>query len=529
MDLSIDEYNIDELVRIVKLDNKMPLTKIKIAKHIGQLIKQEKRGNVKKLYKMIGAHLIRHYDDSDRNKKKLDAIDDLDGIDDTKLYMDTQGELIIEKTPTIKKEYNDHIVTGDKNPNFINYIHENVFISSNMRKRKPSSVMCNKVINQKEIYSSTDFIMDLETTKKDVLSVYVTDVSIPRTWYTFDSEYGTTSFMLDDTIYKIDNGNYTPQQLVTQLNLLNDLTHMESIYTTVNEDRRKGVSGIKLTALTFSYNENTKKITITNTLDENREIKWYFKTSTCGLNKKGSKINYNLGILLGFTDISYTILPSNTPDANIVDPVTMFITKKKQYIIEGENVINTIGSTHFFISIDEFSNNKPNPAITSSKIYSDNYKLPDYYNPQTMEISFNTLNIEEIASARENNKLYDDSNLCHPLPENKNNPIHLTKNRKFTILRLKEEMDRIKYNNDELNLIQNINIPDVMATIPVTKDEMPIINWSFNEENNKKRVYFGPIRLSKMRIRLFNDKGYLVHLNGADWAFKMVVKRLYQL
>ena len=185
-------------------------------------------------------------------------------------------------------------------------------------------------------------------------------------------------------------------------------------------------------------------------MNENREIKWYFKTSTCGLNKKGSKINYNLGILLGFTDISYTILPSNTPDANIVDPVTMFITKKKQYIIEGENVINTIGSTHFFISIDEFSNNKPNPAITSSKIYSDNYKLPDYYNPQTMEISFNTLNIEEIASARENNKLYDDSNLCHPLPENKNNPIHLTKNRKFTILRLKEEMDRIKYNNDEL-------------------------------------------------------------------------------
>ena len=294
MDLSIDEYNIDELVRIVKLDNKMPLTKIKIAKHIGQLIKQEKRGDVKKLYKTIGAHLIRHYDDSDRNKKKLDAIDDLDGIDDTKLYMDTQGELIIEKTPTIKKEYNDHIVTGDKNPNFINYIHENVFISSNMRKRKPSSVMCNKVINQKEIYSSTDFIMDLETTKKDVLSVYVTDVSIPRTWYTFDSEYGTTSFMLDDTIYKIDNGNYTPQQLVTQLNLLNDLTHMTSIYTTVNENRSKGVSGIKLTALTFSYNENTKKITITNTLDKNREIKWYFKTSTCGLNKKGSKINYNL-------------------------------------------------------------------------------------------------------------------------------------------------------------------------------------------------------------------------------------------
>ena len=68
-----------------------------------------------------------------------------------------------------------------------------------------------------------------------------------------------------------------------------------------------------------------------------------------------------------------------------------------------------------------------------------------------------------------------------------------------------------------------------MATIPVTKDEMSIINWSFNQENNKKRVYFGPIRLLKMRIRLFNDKGYLVNLNGADWAFKMVVKRLYQL
>lgn len=529
MDLTIDEYNIDELVRIVKLDNKMPLNKTKIAKHIKQLIKKEKRSNVKKLYKAIGVHLIHHYDDEDRNKEKLNAIDDLDGAYEPRIYSDTQDELIIDKTPTIKKDYNNHIVTGDKNPNFINYIHENVFISSNMRKKKPSSVICNKVINSKEIYSSTDFIMDLETTKKDVLSIYVTDVSIPRTWYTFDSEYGTTSFMLDNTIYKIDNGNYTSQELVAKLNLLNDLVYMKSIYTTVNENRLNNTPGIKLTGLIFNYNVNTNKIMIENKIDEDREIKWYFKTNSCGLNKKGSKINYNLGVLLGFTDISYTILKSSTPDEDVIDPITSFNTKKKQYIIEAENVLDNIGSTHFFVSIDEFSNNKPNPAITSSKIHSDNYKLPDYYNPQTMEISFNTLNIEELESARENNKLYDNSNSCYPLPENKNNPIHLTKNRKFTILRLKEEMDRIKYNNDELNLIQNINIPDVMATIPVTKDEMPIINWSFNEENNKKRVYFGPIRLSKMRIRLFNDKGYLVNLNGSNWAFKMVVKRLYQL
>jgi hypothetical protein len=56
-----------------------------------------------------------------------------------------------------------------------------------------------------------------------------------------------------------------------------------------------------------------------------------------------------------------------------------------------------------------------------------------------------------------------------------------------------------------------------------------MVNWSFSEEQNDKRIYFGPVRLSKLRIRLYNDRGYLVNLNGSNWSFKMILKRLYQL
>ena len=78
-------------------------------------------------------------------------------------------------------------------------------------------------------------------------------------------------------------------------------------------------------------------------------------------------------------------------------------------------------------------------------------------------------------------------------------------------------------------MTRNLNIPDAVATIPTNTVTQGIVNWSFNEENDKKRIYFGPIRLRKLRIRLYNDKGFLVNLNGADWSFRMVLNKLYQL
>ena len=145
-----------------------------------------------------------------------------------------------------------------------------------------------------------------------------------------------------------------------------------------------------------------------------------------------------------------------------------------------------------------------------------------------MEISFNSIDIQALDSSSYNNALYEISGSCIKKPNNPDNPKNLTKHQKYTILRLWEKMKRSKSNSDSNTLIKTINIPDVIATIPVNNPVNNIINWDYNMDSNKKREYFGPVRISKLNIRLYNDMGFLVNLNGKEWTFKLIVKRLYQ-
>ena len=369
------------------------------------------------------------------------------------------------------------------------------------------------------MYPSTDYIFDLAENIKDVLSIHITDVSIPDDWYVFDDAYCTTMFMLDNVVYRISPGNYDndPNKLISELNKLDNESY----------DYGDRVIDISATGLLFSYNSNNKKVSITNTLDISRNLSWYFKLPNCGENAGVSKINYNLGILLGFTATTYTIDASGSI-SNTLDNITGNNVRKRNDRIIGESVINTIGPTHFFVSIDDYNNNKPTQSIKSSKTYTENYKLPKYFNSQTMEISFNSIDIEALDSSSYNNALYEISGSCIKKPNNPDNPKNLTKHQKYTILRLWEKMKRSKSNSDSNTFINTINIPDVIATIPVNNPVNNIINWNYNMDSNKKREYFGPVRISKLNIRLYNDMGFLVNLNGKEWTFKLIVKRLYQ-
>ena len=43
-----------------------------------------------------------------------------------------------------------------------------------------------------------------------------------------------------------------------------------------------------------------------------------------------------------------------------------------------------------------------------------------------------------------------------------------------------------------------------------------------------ERIYFGPVNIERLRIRLLNDKGHLLNLNGRDWSFTLQAELLYQ-
>ena len=46
--------------------------------------------------------------------------------------------------------------------------------------------------------------------------------------------------------------------------------------------------------------------------------------------------------------------------------------------------------------------------------------------------------------------------------------------------------------------------------------------------DDAERVYFGPVDLERFRVRLVDDQGYTLNLNGNNWSFTMVATSLYQ-
>ena len=74
-------------------------------------------------------------------------------------------------------------------------------------------------------------------------------------------------------------------------------------------------------------------------------------------------------------------------------------------------------------------------------------------------------------------------------------------------------------------------IQDMFGLIPIKtsglQNGQPYIEFGGTLQN-QERVYFGPVNIHRMTIKLVNDKGDVVDLNGSNWSFSFVCEQLYQ-
>ena len=74
---------------------------------------------------------------------------------------------------------------------------------------------------------------------------------------------------------------------------------------------------------------------------------------------------------------------------------------------------------------------------------------------------------------------------------------------------------------------------DVLGIIPLKNIQRlrergePYIEFGGSLQTNK-RIYFGPVNIERLRVRLVDDKGNLVNLHDNDWSFTLQVEQLYQ-
>ena len=391
--------------------------------------------------------------------------------------------------------------------------------------------------------TSTDYTLDLSDSLKDALSLSVYSYQIPFSWYVIDNAYGNTCFWIHDPVTMQDiniyvpPGNYSTSSFQTQLN--------KSFLTA-------GITTPPVPAYDLSanspvyYNENNGIITLflnggmyndpfgTNqsfTIDQNCSIIFYDFTGVLNCNNNClSKSNHFFNNTLGW------IMGYRIPYVNI-DPSGNF----------ASSILDLNGTKYLILVIDDYNQNHVNNSLVSITQTYNTLKIPNYY---STDIPYTCItpqqkgnNLQQIVNEVTIQSLFDNQTIN---PQNgliiagkyqqdytstqqvlPSAPRTLTQSQLYTI----NEINKNNSNNTNY-LSKAPTSADILAILPVkTSTTIPVgsllVEFSGSLQDNI-RNYFGPVHIERMNVKLLNDKGNVLNLNGNDWCVTLVCECLYQ-
>jgi hypothetical protein len=72
---------------------------------------------------------------------------------------------------------------------------------------------------------------------------------------------------------------------------------------------------------------------------------------------------------------------------------------------------------------------------------------------------------------------------------------------------------------------------DILGILPIKTVGLStgslIVEFSGSVQENI-RTYFGPVDIDRMCVKLIDDKGNILNLNGSDWCVTLICECLYQ-
>jgi hypothetical protein len=461
MDYNIENYTIDELINIFdinndeKNDNKILNKKIK--KYINKISETyyEKDRNLMIKFlnnaynKIINLNLKGDIKNVNLLNEVLNREEYVDVIEKDNHFIYTRNR------EPIVQGHNVPIVQGQLNPTLRNINKSIVSLDTQMR--------------QNLFQDTNNITYDLSEPLINVMSIRVLSIEIKHSWYTFDKNYGTTEFLVDNSFIQIPDGNYNSNDLINIIN--NDLSNNNMNY------------------IVFSYNENTGKTTIANNDTMPHTITFY-NNDNPGMKKKNS----NFGWLLGFKtfDASFNIILTIQPSS----------------MITSIGLLDVYGPRYILLEIDDFNNNHYNKNFISVDDTHNNLKFPSYYTP---DISLNDPS-KRLTKDNNGNIIWIDSGL--------------KQSEVYTILQVNKERQS---KGENFNKITSIKKNDIIAKLPVqysTNFGTLIIGYNFINKN--ERLYYGPVNIKRMKVALYNDAGQLLNLNRQDFSITLQTDELYQ-
>jgi hypothetical protein len=384
----------------------------------------------------------------------------------------------------VNNTYQLPVAQGQLNPNLKNTTSRIVSIDSQYRENiapfnpDPDSTT-----------SPTNYTLDLSDPIHNAISINVTAYQIPYTWYLIDAEWRSNNcFFIDSSAVSIASGNYSQTQLV------------QAIQTSIS---------VSMSNIDISYNPINGKTNIINNTSSPITITFYDPTGelSCDSNCKTTpKFNNNLGWILGYR--GNTTVPNTDP----LYGEMIYTVAASGGNIRSEAFIDVFGPKYFLLVLDDYQQNHLNKGLVGITPTQKYIEIPTYWNA---DLATSTNGCANVENSSKKTPVYV-----------QNAPRRLTQAQLFTLNSTTQARSQTQRNR--LSAPTNTN---VLALLPLrgvnslSPGQMLIDDFNLDDA---ERVYFGPVDLERFRVRLVDDQGYTVNLNGNNWSFTMAITSLYQ-
>jgi hypothetical protein len=543
MDLNINNYSIEELISILEIED---LTIENVISKIQYYIEKfHTNNNMKDFFMNIKEKIIdflqlnnkENYENMEEEQSQefndSPAIQQKKWFDREYLLQDnpiqddriTQREQQIDvfnnsrfpmnrKQLGVSNNYQVPYAQDTLNPTLENTISRLVNLDSHYRQ---SSAGYNSI--------STDYTLDLSEPLRNVLNMGLYSFSIPYTWYTIDIQYNNYYFnIINNNIsfrIEIETGNYTPETFCLELNsklLKKGFTGPPNIPSIVKYLAPKGKLFFQFQDVIDPSSNTMNTLTVGNIFnkDVNAYFEFYVSKSNnieeCDSSETTIYIDNTLGWLMGFRMPVVPILKEGNIPISVVD---------------------LFGPKYFLIVIDDFNSNRLNNGLITITELSTKLSFPEYYTSTLPHECFkeidNTLIVEKEFENSNNGLLLTEKLeiISQSVPQVvASSPRTLTQAQIYTI----NEITRNRLKSTNIRS-KPPNQSDSFAIIPIKKGAMPLgdvyCDFGGSLQENKRR-YFGPVNISRLTMKLINDKGYVVDLHGAEWTITLICEELYQ-
>ena len=386
---------------------------------------------------------------------------------------------------------------------------------------------------------STDYTLDLSDTLKNTISMSVYSYQIPYSWYTNDTNYGNTCFWIIDNSnnyvanISVPSGNYSQLQFVSTLGASFATAGFDPSVNIVQYNQNSGNITLNFFGVTYTdLYGNIYPITSETSIlfyDFTGELQC---NNTC-YSKMNNYFNNTLGWLMGYrvpymnVDLSGNIAPA---------------------------ILDLNGPKYLILVIDDYNQNHINNSLVSISQFSNTLKMPSYFSHDLPYTCITPAQQQTLAEQQGGSlqQLIDGVTAQSLFDFQNTNPLNglliggkyeqdytttqqvlpsaprtLTQAQIYTI-------NQISANKNNLStyLSRAPTSGDILGMLPIkTSTGVPtgtlIVDFSGSLQQNT-RTYFGPVNIDRMAIKLLDDKGNVLNLNGNDWCVTLVCECLYQ-